>query len=349
MVPPAAKTVQNMDVVSSHEVDDLQTTLAKHLHCISDELQAVEAAVQATIDATPTAVREVISHLAGAGGKRLRPALVLLWARLAGCVPASEQVIQRALCCEAVHVASLLHDDVIDSAERRRGRDSCNRRWGNKASVLAADRLLAGVFHDLTVRGDIEAMELLSYTVTQMCDAELWQTFHTCDLSLDENDCLEIACGKTGSLMAACCRLGGLSASDTHLADTATRFGEALGTAFQIADDVLDISGDEQALGKPLGQDLADGQMTLPIRYALQNATERDHAFLEALFTTHPVPPGDLERGLAVIRRAGGVDIARRKARQIVAEAKEILAPIRDSDARSALLFIADYVVARSR
>ncbi len=349
MAPPAANTTQNLDVVSSYEVDDLQDALAGHLHCIRDDLQAVEEAVRATIDATPTAVREVVSHLAGAGGKRLRPALVLLWARLVGRASSVEQVIQRALCCEAVHVASLLHDDVIDSAERRRGRDSCNRRWGNKASVLAADRLLAGVFHDLTARGDTEAMELLSYTVTQMCDAELWQTFHTCDLSLSESDCLAIARGKTGSLMAACCSLGGLSAPDTHLADAAARFGATIGTAFQIADDVLDIVGDEQALGKPLGQDLADGRMTLPIRYALQNASADDRAFLKAVFTMHPVPPEELERGLAVIRRAGGVDLARRKAWELVAKAKGILEPVRDSDARAALLFIADYVVARSR
>lgn len=349
MVSPAANTTQNLDAVSSHEVDDLQDALAKHLRCIRDDLQAVEGAVGATIDATPAAVRDIISHLAGAGGKRLRPALVLLWARLAGCVSSMEQAIQRALCCEVVHVASLLHDDVIDSAERRRGRDSCNRRWGNKASVLAADRLLAGVFHDLTARGDIEALELLSHAVTRMCDAELLQTFHTRDLSLDENDCLEIARGKTGSLMAACCRLGVRSAPEAALADAASSFGATIGTAFQIADDVLDICGDEQVLGKPLGQDLADGRMTLPILYALQNAPGDERAFLEALFTAQPVPPEDLERGLAVIRRSGGVDLARRKAEEVVAEAKEILAPIGDSDVRSALLFIADYVVARSR
>jgi octaprenyl-diphosphate synthase len=327
--------------------DEMDRELVRRLECVGEQLQAVERVLGAMIGAAPEPVREVASHLAGAGGKRIRPALVLLWRRLAGGDAA--EVVRRAVFCETVHLASLLHDDVIDEADRRRGQDSCNHRWGNKASVLVADRLLSGVFHRLALTHDTEALEVLSGTVTRMCDAELWQTFRARDPAVGEDDCIRIARGKTGSLMDACCRLGALAAPRLGLRDVAARYGAAVGTAFQIADDILDLSGDPAALGKPLAQDLGDGRITLPICYALQAVSAPQLATLESVIRGDDTSAETLRASLDIIRACGALGAARAKASEFADEAKGVLQPLPGSPVKEALEFIAEYVVQRGR
>ena len=238
---------------------------------LEDDLATVEVALRRSVQAEDPFLAEVAGHLIGAGGKRLRPALTLASAA-AGGVGAVPDVVQGGVSVELVHLGSLYHDDVMDEATSRRGVDSVNARWGNLIAILAGDFLLAKA-SEIAASLGTEVAGLLAATIGRLCEGQVSEFKTAFDTSRSEEAYLASITGKTASLMAASCRIGGLTAGlvRRHV-DALTAFGEAFGMVFQIRDDVLDVVGTEEGLGKPAGQDLMEGTYSLPVIYALADA-----------------------------------------------------------------------------
>ncbi|MHB1127792.1 MAG: polyprenyl synthetase family protein [Bacillota bacterium] len=235
-------------------------------------LHEVEKRLEEVAGSSGTAMQQLASHLLLAGGKRLRPALVILTSTFGSADP--RELVEVAVASELIHVASLIHDDIIDESNERRGRPSVNARWGNHAAVLTGDYLFATAFNILSNCRQTRIIELATEAIRLMCEGEIEQAAqaHNCDLT--EEDYLGRVSKKTGSLISACCRAGavlcGLSDAEVQKAG---EFGLHLGCSFQIVDDVMDLASSPAVLGKPAGADLAKGILTLPVLYLLQDAT----------------------------------------------------------------------------
>ncbi len=247
---------------------------------VHEHLRAVEALIERLTQSRAHLVPQIRRHLLQAGGKRLRPGLTIMCAKALG--EPGERTTLLAACVEIVHTASLLHDDVVDNAHRRRGVVSANRRWGNSAAVLTGDWLVATVSHTLAQGGEHEALQVITGAVVQMCEAELAQMadggtrWRPRDVAArTEEECLHIIEGKTAALIAAACALGAISVNSSDADRQAVyNYGWELGTAFQIVDDILDIAGEPEALGKPVGTDTVMGQPTLPVVCALRRSSD---------------------------------------------------------------------------
>ena len=241
---------------------------------------------------------EAAAHLVAAGGKRLRPLLTLASGhagRHVGTAPANDRMITAAAAVELLHLGTLYHDDVIDETETRRGWPSVNARWGNTVAVLAGDMLLASAWEAASSLGGEEA-HLLPRTLATMCRGEALETQRLFDVGRDESACEEAIAGKTACLLATSCRLGALVAElDRPLVDSLTTFGHNLGMAFQIVDDVLDLTGTDEVVGKSTGRDLLQGVYTLPVIRALRESEE-----LRGLLG-RPLDEETVERGGAII------------------------------------------------
>jgi len=231
-------------------------------------MERVEEALAASVAGEDPFLSEVAGHLIGAGGKRIRPALCVS-AAAAGGAEASEAVVLGAVAVELVHLGSLYHDDVIDEASSRRGVVSVNARWGNLVAILAGDFLLAKA-SEIAAGLGTEVASLLASTIARLCEGQLGELQTAFSLNRTEEAYLASIAGKTAALLAAACRIGGLAGGlDRPLVDQLTRFGHSIGMVFQIRDDVLDVVGTEQQLGKPAGNDLVEGVYTLPVIRAL--------------------------------------------------------------------------------
>ena len=249
---------------------------------------------------------EVAGHLLGAGGKRLRPALTLASAAASGAGPA-DSVVSGGVSVELVHLGSLYHDDVMDEAPSRRGVESVNSRWGNLVAILAGDFLLAKA-SEIAASLGTEVAGLLAATIGRLCEGQVAEIKSAFDVTRSEEAYLTSIAGKTASLMSAACRIGGLTAGvDRHRIDALTVFGEAFGMVFQIRDDILDIVGTEESLGKPAGHDLVEGTYSLPVVYAL--ADESAGPELRSLLG-RPIGPPERDKAREIIRGTSGIDAA---------------------------------------
>ncbi len=310
-------------------------------------LPAVEAELARIVDSRAPLVPQVHQHLVQAGGKRLRPTLTILSAEAVG--ECNERAIRFAALVEITHLASLLHDDIVDNAATRRGRPAVNVRWGNGVAVLVADWLVARTYGELVRDHETRAIEILADTVRLMCEAELRQIEQQGNpWQLSEQTCLEIIAQKTGGLMAAACELGGLAGGGTDDQLAALRaYGVALGTAFQIQDDLLDLSGDPRVLGKQVGADIAMGQPTLPVLYALRNSTDGLLDGLNAALCVSSLDELNLPHLRQLVEEAGGIAYARQTAEHYVERAVEALAALPAGPPTDALAALARQATTR--
>ncbi len=263
------------------------------LPCLEEDLARVEKALLANVRTGDPFLAEVASHLITAGGKRLRPALAVAVGELSG-GPADDDVIMGAVAVELVHLGSLYHDDVIDEAATRRGVDSVNARWGNLVAILAGDFLLARA-SEIAASLGTEVAGLLATTIGALCQGELRELQRVFDVGRTEEQYVAAVAGKTASLFATACRIGGIVGGlDRRAVEAAPTFGDRLGMAFQVVDDLIDLVGDVRVTGKAPGTDLREGVFTAPLLLA----AERDAAFAEMLAS------GDrnLENALGVLR-----------------------------------------------
>jgi octaprenyl-diphosphate synthase len=309
-----------------------------------NDLKRVEENMEMHLRSEVRLIPEIIHHLIGSGGKRFRPLLLLASAELCGY--RGERRYPLSAIIEYIHTATLLHDDVIDHAETRRGKASANHVWGNAASVLVGDYLYSKSFRLMTDDGNLAILKLISTTTNTMSEGEVFQLMKMGDISITEKEYLSIVEKKTSILISAACAIGGIlgNAADSQI-EALTRFGMRLGNAFQITDDTLDYVAKEEEFGKAIGQDLKEGKMTLPLIRTMKKCTPE-----ERLFVRKGIEEKDelaYAGIMTLIHRYDGISYALAKARACIDEAKGFLTCFNDSDAKTALCTVADYIIER--
>lgn len=315
---------------------------------IHADLMLVEQRLRQAVHSRVPVVPEVFLHTVHAGGKRVRPALALLSGRATGTV--CDQTFDVAVAVELIHLASLIHDDVIDDGTRRRARLTANRVWGNKTAVLVADYLHSIVYSLLCRCCGPEIVERLAETVVRMVEGELCQMFNEGSRDMAEALYFQLIGDKTASLMALACELGArVSGADAATIANLGAFGEKVGLAFQIVDDLLDLTGDEERIGKPVGNDIRCGRMTLPIIHALHQEDVPARQELLAILGAEVIDTARLEQLTGLLQRLGSLDYAAETARRLSFEAQALLATLPPTESREALEALALYIVARTQ
>lgn len=315
---------------------------------IKDEMQAVEEQFSRHLASDVKLISQVGQYVLSSGGKRLRPMLLLLSSRLCGYN--GDKHIDLAGVVEFIHTATLLHDDVVDSASLRRGNRSANSVWGNQASVLVGDFLFAKSFSVMVGSDSLRILKLLADTTTQLAEGEILQLINTCDLDVDEKRYLQVVRDKTAILIAAACQVGAVLAGVDDEKEQALReFGLEIGTAFQLMDDALDYVADQIEFGKEKGHDLFEGKMTLPLIHAYSKASVEERSEVLRIVEAEELNAADLDYVCKLIEEKGGIVYTRDKALERIERAKGYLQVFSDSEARRALFQLADYVVTRSK
>lgn len=291
-------------------------------------------------------ISDVASHVRDAGGKRIRPALLLLASRLFA--HSSDRMITLGAVVEYIHTATLLHDDVIDEAATRRGRKSANSRWGNKTTVLIGDFLYTKSMAMALTQDNLGILRLLSDVTLRMIEGQVLEIEREADLQVREDQHIDIIRRKTADLFSACMRigamLGGASADkEQALAD----YGLALGLAFQMKDDLLDFTATEKALGKPVGLDLREGKLTLPVIYMLESADAETRSKVETVIEDRGFDRVSHAEIVSMARRSGALERAENMAVQQAAAARQALLVFGPSPERDALLTLPDFILAR--
>jgi octaprenyl-diphosphate synthase len=311
---------------------------------VAAEMAEVNALIRARLDSDVALIRQISEHIVAAGGKRLRPMLAVIAARALGYGGHAHR--QLAAIVEFIHTSTLLHDDVVDESDMRRGRKTANALWGNAPSVLVGDFLYSRSFQLMVELDSMPVMRVLADTTNRIAEGEVLQLLHIGNPDTTEADYLRVIECKTAVLFAAATRLGGVLAGATPAQEQALAdYGLHLGLAFQLADDVLDYTADAATLGKNLGDDLAEGKATLPLIHALAQASEPARARLAAI-----VAEGRLEALHEVqqaIRDSGGLDASVRLARQHADRAAAALEALPPGEWRDALQALARYAVDR--
>jgi octaprenyl-diphosphate synthase len=286
---------------------------------VREDLAQVETEIRLESVASVDAITTIGRYLHSSGGKRLRPILVLLCARLFG--DAGRAAVRMAAAVEMIHAATLVHDDVIDYADMRRGRPSTNAVWGNPTSVLAGDWLYMQAFQIALEERNFAVLDLLIGLTQRMVEGELLQLERIGRIEVSEADYMELVDRKTASLFSACAQLGAIfgRAGENEIARLGD-FAWNLGMAFQLVDDVLDFTAEEDVLGKPVGSDLREGKVTLPLIYALERATAEERAEVAAGLSSGI----SFQRVLELIRRHGGIERATERAQSFREKAREI-------------------------
>lgn len=308
------------------------------------ELEAVEQELHRQLASETPLLAELGTHLLRGGGKRLRPALVLLSAKLFEYVP--ERLIPVAAAAELIHMATLIHDDIVDRAEMRRGMPTVNHKWGDDVSVLLGDYLFAKAFSMLAETGDNRIVRMMADVVFRMSGGELEQINRTFDLDRDIESYLVHIDKKTAYFIGECCRIGGLlgRASPVEL-DALRRYGFSLGMGFQIVDDILDVKGSTDELGKARGTDLQSGVMTLPILYALRHEVYGEE--LAALIKARRFDEASLERAIAILHETGALEQSQQTADSYLQMARDSLQELPDGQASARLSDVIDFVAHR--
>ena len=314
---------------------------------ITDDLSAVEAKLTEQTASEYSFVDMAVQHVVEGGGKRLRPILVVLSAKVCGYEGRDAHTL--AAVVELIHVASLVHDDVLDEAAIRRGRETLQTKWGNKVAVLVGDYLHARVLSMLVSRrADDPAMAILADTTQAMCEGEVIHAYKSGDFDISEAEYLKIISFKTGKLIAASCTLGAhLGTTDPQQVEALTIYGQEIGTAFQIVDDLLDFTEDADKLGKNAFGDLREGKLTFPIIYARTVCNDDEKQMLEKMLNPDTGEAEAIAFVDALFQRYGVETHCLKVAQTYADRAKAALAVLPETPARGALEQLADYVVAR--
>ncbi len=312
---------------------------------IKEELGRFSALFKGSLKSRVGLVDLVAKYILKQKGKKIRPLLVLLSSKVAGGV--TESSYRGAILVELLHTATLVHDDVVDNAEKRRGFPSINAVWKNKIAVLMGDYLLAKGLMIAVEGNDFDSLKIITNTVKRMSEGELLQISKTRKLDIDEETYLKIISDKTASLLSTCCEIGAVSASNDEEYQKAMRnFGECLGMAFQIRDDILDFTGTSQIIGKPLGGDIKEKKITLPLLYSLNSADKKEAVRITKLLKSGN-KNGKIQEVIKFVKKNGGIDYSYKIARNYSQKAKESLTIFPDSQSKLALEALVDFVIER--
>jgi octaprenyl-diphosphate synthase len=313
---------------------------------IQDDLVGVEKRITVESVASVDAVTAIGQYLQSAGGKRLRPALLLISAKLFGRTTAA--AINLGAVVEMIHAATLVHDDVIDAAETRRGRPSSNVKWGNHTCVLAGDWLYMQAFQIALRERNFQILDLLISLTQMMVEGELLQLERIGEIGISEADCMELVDRKTACLFSVCARLGAICGqADPQVQEKLGEYAWNLGMAFQLVDDVLDFTAREKTLGKPVGGDLREGKVTLPLVYALECASAAERRLVETILAQRSYEEVPFTRILALIEKYRGIDRVKEKAQAFTDKARSIIGEFPESAYQRALLAVTDLVTDR--
>lgn len=312
---------------------------------VKTELQAVNTLLYNSLTSGVSLIDDIGKHALDSGGKRLRPLLLLLIAK--DCGYQGEQHILLAAIVELIHTATLLHDDVVDSSTRRRGRETANVRWGDQSAVLAGDFMFTKAFQLLIELGNLDLMEVLITTTNKIVEGEAQQLRSRHNLELTEDKHLAMIQAKTAVLFEACAKLAALLGQVNPASCQAlSKFGLHFGTAFQIMDDLLDYTGSEIKTGKPLGNDFLEGKITLPVLYALQHAPKQDIAQLREAF--QKPSPSDFPNVQKILETCGSFQYVNAFAEQQMQAARAALANLPTTEYLNAALDLADFSLSRT-
>ena len=322
--------------IAAHEIFEL----------VQPDLALVEQEIGFESVASVEAITTINQYLHAGGGKRLRPTLLLLITRLFG--PCSDSARRLAAVVEMIHTATLVHDDVIDVAKTRRGRPSTNVVWGNHISVLAGDWLYMQAFQLALRERHFHVLDVLISLTQMMVEGELLQLERLRQLDISEADYMELVDRKTASLFSACARLGAIAAGADEAAEAKlSDFAWNLGMAFQLVDDILDFTSTEKILGKPAGNDLREGKVTLPMIYALERATPEESQIVETVMAEGNYDQVPFMRVVQILEHYGSVARAYERAHAFTARARSLLASFPESPAQRALQAVIDLVTER--
>ena len=320
------------------------SSTAAALALIADDMRGMDAVVEQRLSSDVALIGQISRYIVAAGGKRLRPALLLLMCGALGYTGA--QRLNLAAVVEFIHTATLLHDDVVDESTLRRGRATANEAFGNPASVLVGDFLYSRAFQMMVDAGDMRIMRTLAEATNVIAEGEVQQLMNLHDADLSEEDYLRVIRSKTAKLFEASARIAALLSTSAPAVEAAcAEYGQALGTAFQVIDDALDYDGDVNEMGKNLGDDLREGKVTLPLIVAMQRGTAEERATLR-----QAIESGGTERMADIVRIVqctGALEATRASAAAEAQRAMDALATLPDSDYRTALLNLASQLLER--
>ncbi|MEZ5757468.1 MAG: polyprenyl synthetase family protein [Emcibacteraceae bacterium] len=323
------------------------TALATLVDLVSDDLEKVNQTILLKMQSPVALIPQLAGHLIASGGKRLRPLLTLAASRLCGYE--GDRHIHLATCVEFIHSATLLHDDVVDKSDLRRGENTANAIWGNKASVLVGDFLFSRSFELMVEDGSLEVLRILSSASSVIAEGEVLQLVTANDTDTTEHAYMEVICAKTAALFAAACEIGGvIAARPKSECEALMSYGQNLGIIFQLIDDVLDYSAEQKTLGKSVGDDFQEGKITLPIVLAFRRGTDEERQFWRRTMEDLEQEAGDLEHAIKLMNKHNALSDTIERARHYGSIARDALAIFPDNEYRKALIGIVDFCINRA-
>ncbi len=338
-----------MGVVISFEEEQAkaETALARLQSLVADDMDKVNQTIILKMQSPVALIPQLAGHLIASGGKRLRPMLTLAASRMCGY--GGMRHAELAACVEFIHSATLLHDDVVDESDLRRGLETANAVWGNKASVLVGDFLFSRSFELMTADGSLEVLTILSNASSVIAEGEVMQLTTANDMDTTEDSYMQVIVAKTAALFAAACEIGAVVAERPGAEQDALKsYGKNLGIVFQLIDDVLDFSAEQEKLGKSVGDDFREGKVTLPIVLAFRRGDTEERDFWRRTIEELDQNDIDLSRAIDLMTKHNALQDTVERARHYGAIAKDALAIFPDDDYRKALTDIVDFCINRA-
>ncbi|AXS41131.1 polyprenyl synthetase family protein [Breoghania sp. L-A4] len=335
-----------MGVVVSFEEKKQETGVAGLVALVASDMKLVNQLILSKAGSDVEMIPEVANHLISSGGKRLRPMLTLATARMFGYGDSGH--VRLAAAVEFMHTATLLHDDVVDESDLRRGKLAARKLWGNQASVLVGDFLLGQAFKMMVEVGSMEALSVLADAAAVIAEGEVLQLGAAKNTETTEDEYLAVIKAKTAALFSAAAEVGPIIAGASVAERAACRsYGMNLGYAFQLVDDALDYGGKSADLGKEVGDDFREGKITLPVVLSYRRGSDEDRAFWKRCLEQGDIQDGDLERSIELIREHRALEDTVERARHYGAVARDALAPLAKSPHKQALLDVVDFCIER--
>ncbi|MEJ1157806.1 polyprenyl synthetase family protein [Prosthecomicrobium sp. N25] len=334
-------------VVPFEEKQPVEPSIDRLVGLVTDDMERVNRLILSKAGSDVALIPEVANHLISSGGKRLRPMLTLAAAQMCGY--AGDGHVKLATSVEFMHTATLLHDDVVDESDMRRGKLAARKLWGNQASVLVGDFLLGQAFRMMVEVGNLQALGILSDAASVIAEGEVMQLAAAKNMATTEDEYLAVIRAKTAALFSAAAEVGPVVAGRAREEQAAFRsYGTNLGLAFQLIDDALDYGGSSAKLGKNVGDDFREGKITLPVVLAYRRGSDEDRAFWSRCLQEADIRDGDLARAVDLMRRHRALEDTVERARHYGSIARDALAPFRESEHKRALLEVVEFCVARA-
>lgn len=334
-------------VISLAGVREPKASLQLLFDLVSDDIAGVNRIIMEKASSDVDLIPELARHLIDSGGKRLRPMLTLASARMCGYE--GNDHVQLAASVEFMHTATLLHDDVVDESDLRRGKKTARILWGNEASVLVGDFLLGQAFKMMVAVGSLEALRILSNAAAVIAEGEVMQLIASKNTETNEDEYLAVIIAKTAALFSAAAEVGAVLAQRPKAEQAALlSYGKNLGIAFQLVDDVLDYSGDQKQLGKTVGDDFREGKITLPVVLSYRRGSDENRKFWRRVLQDGDISDGDLEKAISLVKEHGAIEDTVERARHYGSIAHDALAIFPDTNYKAALLDTVAFCIDRA-